>query len=192
MLTDTVQSDFRTHRFRYSRWAARRTAAVMMIILYAFLIWPLVGEGDHQNSWMEVLIIATAALVALVYVIISRHPITRLTVGPDGLAAPYGILRQVKWHEIESAKYTQKRPLFLPAREWLVLSLKPEAAPLSRLPVPPVIENWLIQNAGLRIPLHMLRAPSGEVISSIERFMPVVEMELHTDITASQRIKDSF
>ena len=192
MPTDTEQSNFRTHRFRYSRWAARRTAAFMMIILYAFLIWPLFSRGSGLNSWMEVIVIAIATIVALVYVIISRHPITRLLVGPDGLHAPYGLLRQVGWHEIDSAEYIQKRPLFLPPREWLVLSLKPEAGPLSRLPVPARVENWLIRKAGLRIPLHMLRAPSGEVLSSIERFMPVVEMDLQTDVAASQRIKDSF
>ncbi len=192
MPTDSEQSNFRTDRFLYSRWAARRTAAFMMIILYAFLIWPLVGQGGRLNSWMEVLVIATAAIFALVYVIISRHPITRLLVGPDGLHAPYGILRQVGWHEIESVEYIHRRPLFLPPREWLVLSLKPQSAPLSRLPVPANFESWLIRNAGLRIPLHKLRAPSGEVLSSIERFMPVVDMDLQTDIAASQRVKDSF
>lgn len=184
MPTDLDTTTLQTHRFLYNRWAARRTAAFTMVILYAFLLWVILGQGGRLSSWLELVVIVTAAVVALVYLVLSRHHITRLCVGPDGIWSPYGMLRQIAWHEIESARYMAKRPLFLPSREWLHLTLKPGTGPLARIPLPSALENW-IGHAGVRIPLHVLRAPSGEVLASVERFMPVAETDLQTSAVAA-------
>lgn len=184
------QTSSRTHKFRYSRWAARRTAALTMVVLYSFLLWLILGQDGQPGNWLQLLLIIGTAAVAFVFLVISRHPVTRLCVGPEGIFIPYGILRQIGWHEIEIADYTVKRPMFFGPREWLELSLKPDAAPLLRVPFPMIIEKWLIGRT-IRIPLHVLRSPSGEVLSSVERFMPVVETDLQTD-QATIPVKDAL
>ena len=186
MPSDVEISNIQSHRFRYSRWVARRSAAVAMIAFYALMVWVLMGWGD-VNNFLEVAVLVTAAIPALVYIILSRHALTRLVVSPDGINAPYGILRQIGWNEIDTARYMPKRPLFLPPREWLLLTLKSDVAPLNRIPLPANIEKWLFTRSDIRIPLHVLSAPSGEVLSSIERFMPVVEMDLQPDLPVLHR-----
>ncbi len=166
-----------THRFVSNRWAARRAAAAMMVVLYAIILWIVLGKESDLSSWFEFTIISFIAALALVFLIISRHPITRLRVGPDGVSVPFGILRQVAWHEIQDAHYILKRPLILPPREWMHLTLKPKGTTISRVPLPAGVQNWL-RRVGIWIPLHLLRDPSGEILSSIERFMPVTESDL--------------
>ena len=178
-----------THRFLYNRWAARRTAAFMMIVLYVVLIWIILGQGSSLNSWLEFFVIGSAAAFALVFIVISRHPITRLLVCPEGISAPYGILRQIAWHEIEAARYIPKRPLLLAPREWIHLQLKPNVSNLSRLPLPPLFDKWLART-GVWIPMHLLRAPSGEILSSVERFMTVIETDLEPELLGEKQMKE--
>lgn len=174
---DFDQSKHQTHRFLYSRWVARRTAAVTMVIFYAILLYVLTGHEQRVSTWIAGPLVGIVFLTALGFLIISRHPITRLTVGPGGISTPFGLQRRVGWGEIETISFVSRHPLFLPQREWLIVSLKPGAPPLSRIPLPGAVQQWLHPKDTMRIPLHVLRAKSNDVIFSVERFVQVTEID---------------
>lgn len=162
-----------THRFRYSRWVARRTAALTLVVLYGTLVAVIFGRHDGVIGLAEAMIVAACAGIAALYMVIARHPVTRLTVGPEGIASPLGLMRRIAWHQIEGARYAQRAPVFWYGQEWLHLDLKPGTSGLLRLPLPEGIEARLLERTGISIPLHRLRDPSGVVLGSVERFMPV-------------------
>jgi hypothetical protein len=173
-----------THRFLYNRWMARRTVAMAMILLYPTLIAMIFGNPGPILALFEGLVLGVCLVVATVFMIISRHPVTRLTVGPDGLTSPFGLLRSIAWHEIERAHYVPRRPVFWHAQEWLYLELRPRTSGVLRLPLPSWIEAWFLSRLGVRVPLHALRDPSGEVLASIERFVSVIQTDLAVETGA--------
>ena len=177
------QASYSTRCFLYNRWVARRTAAMTMIVLYLCLIWVILGQ-DGASYPLRALVIIACALFAAIFMVISRHPITRLRVGPDGLTAPFGLMRRIKWQDIESAHYVPKRPLLWYAQEWLHVRLKPGTTGVLRIPLPRNLEEWVLEKVGVHVPLHALHDPSGEVLASIERFMPVLQTDLAPESTA--------
>ena len=169
----------RTHRFAYNRWAARRTAALMMIILYSFLLWLILGQQSRLNSWFELVVVVAAAAVALVYVILANYPVTRLSVGPAGVSIPYGLARDVDWSEIEKVEYVAKQSPLMSPRHYLVFFVTNEAPPLARLSLPEVAEKWLYGKR-ITVPLHILRAEPTEVISAVNAYQHVIETDLES------------
>jgi hypothetical protein len=150
-----------------------------MIVLYAVLLWIIFGNG-HESlfGWVELALVLSAAAVSVVFIILSRHSFPLLRVGPDGLEFPLRPYRRIEWHEIERALYIPHRPLFWSAREWLQIELRPDSSGPFPIPFFGRLRRWFMPNATLRVPLHVLRAPSGDVLSSVERFMQVVETDL--------------
>lgn len=145
-----------TDKFRYSRGAARRRAAVPMIILYSALLWILFGEAPEAHLWLDDLFVVLAAAVAVVAIVLSRHPIVRLSVGENGLAVPFGNIRHVAWRQVEDLRIVTRQPLLWFRRSWLLVTLKGRRA-----------------GPHLIVPLHVLKASPEDVRASIERFMPV-------------------
>lgn len=166
-----------THQFVYNRWAARRIAGVTMVVFYCFLLLLMLGRNAPFNNVLEMIVVMIAAAVALVYIVIARHPVTRLSVGPDGISVPFGLLRPIKWDEVEKIEFVDQSSAFFPTRELLIVSFRQGIPSVARLPLP----SWLdekLHHVGLRVPLHMLRAQSTEVRTAIEAYMPVVQTDL--------------
>jgi len=167
-----------THSFRHSRWAARRIASVAMIVLYSGLIWVIFGNGTGAvPDWIEVALLASAALFATIFLILSRHPVSLLRVGPDGLEFPFKIYQKIEWHEVERASYVPYGSPAWSAHEWLRIELRPGRARHFSPSLAGFFRRWFTPRSRLYVPLHDLRAPSGDVLSSVERFVPVVESE---------------
>ena len=165
-----------TRGFLYSRWVARRTAAMTMIVLYACILWVMFGKSS-DGYLLEALILAACGGIAAIYMIISRHPVTRLHIGPDGISAPFGTIRHVKWRDIDKAVYVPKHHILWYPQEWLVFQLKPGTTGILRIPMPRKIEQWILDRLGVRFPLHALGNPSQDVLESVECFMPVLQAD---------------
>ena len=140
-------------------------------------LWIIMGRSG-PGYYLEAIVLAACGGMAALFLIISRHPITRLKVGPDGITSPFGLMRRIRWHDIEKAQYILKRPIFWYEQEWLHIQLKPGTIGVLRFPMPAKLELWLLDRIGVFVPLHALADPSGEVLASIECFMPVVQTDL--------------
>lgn len=170
-----------THHFRYCKGFARRSAALPLIILYAILVWQLFGT-DILPGWVAAAIITVTATIALVWIVLSRHPATRLSVGPDGFAFPVGLTRRIGWSEINRITYSS-RPSVVHSRDWLVIEIKDDAPARYTLPFLPHAITALPQSRAVRVPLHALASSSGDVLASVERFMPVIDLTLAEPLT---------
>ena len=151
-----------------------------MLVLYGFLLWLLFGQAARLNNFFEFVVVVVAAAVALIYVILSRHPITRLRIGPKGISAPYGIIRRIAWDEVDRVEYQDLRSIMFPRRDVLVVSFKPGIPQVAKVPLPEFAEDWL-HRRGLRVPLNVLRDPLAEVLNTVEQYAHGLETDLQSE-----------